>query len=132
PAILLLLAAVVLLLTTATANTASLQLAHGTTRRREMAVRSAIGAGRSRIVRQLIVESALIGSSGGAAGFLLVLALHRSLPALLPADFPRVNDITVDVRVLGFVIVISLATSLVCGLLPALQVARVEVTNVLS
>ena len=76
---------VALLLITATANVASLQLARATTRRREMAVRAAIGAGQRRIVRQLLVENAIVGLCGGVAGLALAAGLQRLLPSLLPA-----------------------------------------------
>src|SRR5436190_22909696 len=100
PAILVLLAAVVLLLVTATANVASLQLARAGVRRRELAIRAAIGAGAGQLTRQLIVENALLGIAGGAAGIALAVAMHRALPTLLPSDFPRVDAIGVDWRVL--------------------------------
>jgi putative ABC transport system permease protein len=132
PAIVLLLAAVALLLATATANVGSLQLARATTRRREIAVRSAIGAGGARIVRQLIVESALVGLAGGAAGVALAIALHRALPSLLPADFPRTGDIAVNAPVLVFALVVSLVTSVACGLLPAIPATRLDLAGVLA
>src|SRR6185436_10938897 len=98
PAIIVLLVAVLLLLATATANVASLQLARTTTRRRELATRAAIGAGAGRLTRQLLMESALVGLAGGAAGFALALAGHRWLPSILPADFPRLDDVALDAR----------------------------------
>src|SRR5207245_6021201 len=94
PALVVLLAAVALLPGTATANVASLQLARAATRRREMAIRAAIGAGMARLARQLVVESLLVGIAGGIAGLALAAALHRALPSLLPADFPRVPAVT--------------------------------------
>jgi putative ABC transport system permease protein len=132
PAILMLLAAVGLLMLTATANVASLQLARATTRRREIAVRAALGAGGSRLTRQLVVESALLGGAGGALGLLSAMALHRALPSLLPADFPRVTDIAIDLRVLAFATVASLAISIACGLLPALQARRINLVEALA
>src|SRR5206468_4351743 len=92
-AVLVLLAAVALLLITATANVASLQLARATTRRREMAVRAAIGAGQRRIVRQLLVENAIGGLGGGAAGLALAAGFQRLLPSVLPAGFPRLDAV---------------------------------------
>jgi hypothetical protein len=100
PAILVLLAAVALLLVTSTLNVASLQLARATTRRREMAVRAAIGAGQRRIVRLLLVENAIIGVGGGAAGLLLAAGLQRVMPLVVPAGFPRLDAVSLDARVL--------------------------------
>jgi len=132
PALQILLAAVALLLATATANVGGLQLARATARRREIAVRAAIGAGRARIVRQLVVESGVVAAAGAAAGMALVVALHRALPALLPPDFPRVGDIAIDPHVLAFALAIVAGTSVGCGLLPAAELARVNVAEALA
>lgn len=132
PALLVLLAAVGLLLTTATANVASLQLARSSARRREMAVRSAIGAAAGRLTRQLIVESALVGLAGGIAGFGLAWATHGVLPTLLPADFPRVDAVAVDVRVVLFVAAVSLLVGTLCGVLPALHARRINLVETLA
>lgn len=132
PAILLLLAAVALLLVAATANVASLQLARATTRRREIAVRAAIGAGTRRLTQQLLVESGIIGVGGAIIGIGVVFALHRALPSILPADFPRADAVAIDGRVLFFAVATALATSLACGLLPAVQVRQLELTEALA
>ena len=132
PALVVLLAAVVLLLATATANVASLQLARATERRREMAIRAAVGAGTARLLRQLMVESAMIGAGGGIVGVALAAALHRALPSLLPADFPRVDAVVVDWRILLFAIALSMAASVACGLLPAWHARRVDLVTTLS
>jgi putative ABC transport system permease protein len=132
PAIVVLLAAVALLLLTATANVASLQLARAARRRHEMAVRAAIGAGAARLARQLLVESAMLGLAGGAAGLALAAALHHVLPAVLPADFPRLDDVAMDGRVLLFAVAVSLVTSVVCGLMPALHARRVNLVESLG
>jgi putative ABC transport system permease protein len=132
PAILVLLAAVSLLLTTAVANVASLQLARATTRRREMAVRAAIGAGPRRIVEQLLIENAIIGMCGGGGGLALAAALQRLLPALVPAGFPRLDAVALDMRVLSFALVVSVLASVGCGLLPAWHTRRVNLVETLS
>lgn len=132
PALMVLLAAVTLLLVTATANVASLQLARATTRRREIAIRAAIGAGAARLARQLVVESALIGAAGGVAGVALTLALHRALPSILPAGFPRLDAVTVDAGVMLFAVLLSIAASVACGLLPALFARRLNVAESLA
>ena len=132
PALLALLAAVALLLITAIANVASLQLARATTRRRELAVRAAIGAGQRRIARQLLIENAVIGLCGGVAGLALAAGLQRLLPLLLPAGFPRLDAVGLDMRVLSFALVISVVASVVCGVLPAWQTRRVNLVETLS
>ena len=132
PALLVLMAAVALLLATATANVASVQLARATTRHREMAIRAAIGAGRGRIARQLLIESVLIGLAGGVAGLAATLLLHGVLPSLLPADFPRVDRIAVDGRVVAFAALASMVTGIAFGLLPAIQVRRLDVLSALK
>jgi putative ABC transport system permease protein len=132
PAILVLLAAVALLLITATANVASLQLARATVRRREMAVRAAIGAGQRRIVRQLLIESAIVGLCGGAAGLALAAGFQRVLPWLLPDGFPRLDVVALDIRALTFALAVSVLASVVCGLLPAWHTRRLNLVETLS
>jgi predicted permease len=131
PAILIMLAAVGLLLVTATANAASLQLARASARKRELAIRAALGAGRSRLVRQTLVENLLLGILGGAAGLVLAAVMHRALPSLLPADFPRLDDLAFDVRVQLFAVAVSALAGLGCGLLPAWHVSRTNLVPAL-
>ena len=128
----LLLVAVGLLLATATANVASLQLAQTTTRAREMAIRAALGAGSARVARQLLVESTLLGITGGAAGIALALLLHRLLPSVLPVDFPRLDDLGVDAAVLAFAFVVSVTASVVSGLLPVWHARRLNLVESLA
>jgi putative ABC transport system permease protein len=132
PAILVLLAAVALLLITATANVASLQLARATVRRREMAVRAAIGAGQRRIVRQLLIESAIVGLCGGAGGVVLAGVVQRVLPWLLPDGFPRLDAVALDLRALSFALGVSVLASVACGLLPAWHTRRLDLVETLS
>ena len=119
PALLVLLGAVTFVLLIASANVASLLLARSVTRERELTIRAALGAGRARLVRQLLTESLLLASLGGTAGALLAAFGVRGLAAIAPGAVPRLNAIAVDARVLAFTAVVTLLTSLVCGLLPA-------------
>ena len=132
PAILILLTGVAVLLAIATANVASLQLARATARRRELAVRSALGAGRGRLIRQTLVENVLLGLLGGIAGGALAALLHRLLPSILPAHFPRIQDIAFDWRILAFAAAISVLAGMGSGLLPALQIARADLVPALT
>src|SRR5262245_2073791 len=119
PALMILLAAVGLLFVASTASLVVLQLARIATRRREIAVRSAIGAATARLVRQWLVESAMLGLLGAAAGLLAAMLLHRSLPAVLPAGFPRVEDVRLDWRVAVFACLVACLASFACGMVPA-------------
>lgn len=132
PALLLLLAAVGLLLATATANVAGLQLARATARRRELALRSALGAGRGRLALLLLIESALVGGAGGVAGLALAAAAQRALPALLPPEFPRIAEIALDLRVAAFAAALALVTGILFGLAPALFAGRLRLAPALA
>jgi predicted permease len=129
-----LLASVGFLLLIACANVANLLLMRGTGRLRELAVRSALGAARSRIVRQLFVESLLLALLGMAAGLLFAHLGLRSLLALIPqnAPLPRTETIAIDARVLLFTFFASLFTAVVFGLVPALRLSRVDLQNALK
>ena len=123
PALLIMLGAVGLVLLIACVNIANLLLARATARTQEMAVRMAIGAGRVRILRQLLTESALLGLMGGIAGIILAFWGVRSLKSLLPPGLPHVHEIRVDGGVLLFALALSVAASLIFGLAPALAAA---------
>lgn len=122
PALIVLLAAVGLIFSTALASVLVLQASRAMKRRREMAVRMAIGAGAGRLARQWLVESATLGVGGGTVGLLVAAGLHRLLPVVLPPDFPRMDEVAIDTQVAGFASVLTLAAIIACGLVPALQV----------
>ncbi|MEX2273682.1 MAG: ABC transporter permease [Vicinamibacterales bacterium] len=127
PAIVIFLCAVGLLLVAATANVASLQIARGASRRREIAVRIALGAGSGRVMRQLTTESLMLGFAGGAVGVALTALAIRALPAVLPPDFPRQDNVALDAVVLGFAACAAVLSSLVFGILPAMHAPRLDV-----
>jgi predicted permease len=128
----LLLGAVGLLLLVACANVANLLLARATARSREMALRAALGAGRQRLVRQLLVESMLLGLAGGVCGLLLAFAGVSALLRLAPPKLPRLEEIHVDKIALLFNLAVSLGAAVLFGLWPALCAARVDLHDALK
>jgi putative ABC transport system permease protein len=121
PALMVLMVGVALVLFVACANVANLLLARGRAREREMAVRAALGAPWSRLARQLITESLIIGISGGVLGILLAWALIRLVPVVAPEDLPRLESIKLDWLVLTFSMIVSIAAGLLAGVLPAIR-----------
>ena len=124
--LLVLLGAVAFVLLIACANIANLLLARASSRQKEIAVRSALGASRVRIIRQLLTENLLLSTAGGVTGLLLSLWLTKLLIAVSPANSPRFDEIRPDARVLIFTVSVTLLTGLIFGLIPAVQGSRVD------
>lgn len=136
PSLLILAGAVCMVLLIASANVANLLLVRATGRRREIAIRIAIGASRGRIIRQLLTESVLLSLAGGALGLVLGMAGIRALLAINPGNIPRIGPhgdlVAMDERVLAFTILVTLATGLLFGLFPALQASRIDLNTSLK
>jgi putative ABC transport system permease protein len=132
PALLVLLGAVGFVLLIACANVANLLLVRGAERQREFAIRSALGAARLRLVRQMFTESIVLALAGGFGGILLAWWVTDLILALSPGNLPRMGDIGIDVRVLGFALGVSVLTALVSGLLPSLQFSKPDLNQTLK
>lgn len=132
PALLTLMAAVSLVLLIACMNVANLLLSRGASRQKEIAIRTALGAGRLHIVRQLLVENLLVALLGGGLGLLLAFWVMDLVLAVRGADVPRLHEVNLDHRVLGFSLAASLFAGLISGLAPSIQAARPELTTALK
>jgi putative ABC transport system permease protein len=132
PMLLLLFGAVSFVLLIACANVANLLLASAATRQKEIAIRTALGASRLRVIQQLLTESLMLAFAGGVAGLLLALWGVALLTKLLPLDFPRLGEIKLDWRVVAFTFVASVLTGILFGLAPALQISKTDVQESLK
>lgn len=132
PALLLLLGAVGLLLLIACANVAGLLLARAAGRQKETAIRTAMGASRARIIRQLLTESLLLALLAAGVGLLLAWSGLRVIEAIGPGDIPRLDEVRLDGRVIGFSLLASLITAVLFGLAPAFQTASSNLTAALK
>jgi predicted permease len=121
-----LMAAAVMFLLIGCANVANLLLARGLSRQREIAVRMALGASRSRIVRQLLTESCVLAVLGGMGGYVLTVAAWRALPGIAPVNVPRLGAAHADWRILVFSLVVALANGLLFGMIPAIRAGWME------
>lgn len=130
--LLILLGAVALVLLIACANVANLTLSRASTRAKEIAVRSSLGASRTRIVRQLITESVVTALAGGVAGILLADSALSLLKTALPADTPGLRNIAIDWRVLIFTAALAIMSGIIAGVVPAVQASRMELTESLK
>ncbi len=132
PSLLVLLGAVGLVLLIACANVANLLLARSAARQKEIAIRAAMGASRTRVLRQMLTESVLLSTIGGMAGVLLSAWLTGLLISLLPEGAPRLDQVQIDYRVLAFAVGVTALTGILFGLVPALQASKLDVNSALK
>ena len=121
--------AVFMVLLIACANIANLLMARATTRQKDIAIRIGLGAGRRRLIQQLLIESLLLSLFGGAMGLIFAYGGLKVLTSVGPTNIPRLSEVTIDARVLAFTLVISLLTGVIFGLIPALQATKPEINE---
>lgn len=129
--LLVILAAVAAVLLIACASVANLLLARAMARRHEMAMRAALGASRGRLIRQLLIESLLLGAAGGAAGMLVAPWIAAGLLAVSPIDLQQMTDVRVDAQVMGYALLTTLTAVLLFGVIPAMQGSRLDLISVM-
>jgi putative ABC transport system permease protein len=132
PSLLALLGAVGFVLLIACANVANLLLARSAARQKEIAIRAAMGASRTRVLRQMLTESILLSAISGIAGLLLSVWLTEVLMSMLPEGAPRLEQIGIDYRVLTFALAVSALTGILFGIVPAVQASKLDVTSALK
>jgi predicted permease len=132
PSLLALLGAVGFVLLIACANVANLLLGRSAARQKEIAIRAAMGASRTRVLRQMLTESILLSAIGGVAGLLLSIWLTDVLMSMLPEGAPRIEQVGIDYRVLTFALGVSALTGILFGIVPALQASKLNVTSALK
>jgi putative ABC transport system permease protein len=132
PSLLALLGAVGFVLLIACANVANLLLARSAARQKEIAIRAAMGASRTRVLRQMLTESVLLSAIGGVAGLVLSIWLTDLLMSMLPEGAPRIEQVGIDYRVLTFALGVSALTGILFGIVPALQASKLDVTSALK
>ncbi len=132
PALLVLLGAVAFVLLIACANVANLLLAKAAGRQREIAIRNSLGAGRVRLVRQMLAESLLLSITGASLGLLLAYAAFHGLLSLAPSNLPRLKEVGLDLRAVEFTLVISIFSGILFGLAPAWHASRTDLNSLLK
>jgi putative ABC transport system permease protein len=132
PVLLLLMGAVAFVLLIACSNVANLLLARGTMRKRELSIRTALGAGRGRVILQLLTESVLLSVLGGALGLALAWAAVKALVAIHPSSIPAVDTVAIDLTVLAYTVLLCGIVGMLFGVVPALEASRVNVSEALK